>query len=155
MPDRQAATIEMSPVFAVRRCRFAPVKLACRERRKRIRIWNRLPLGTIAKARKAREHLSPTFGDRLREIALEIAEEQERRRRAELLAHEQHWHLRGEKDAGHEGAQPLVIGEGHETLAERTIAHLVVVLRERYENVGRQVAASLAARPAFTDRKST
>jgi hypothetical protein len=106
----------------------------------------------IGECREARELGTPSLADRGGEVGAEIAEEQERRRRRPLLAHEEHRHLRGEQQARERRALPRRIRERMNALAERAISHLVVRLQERHERGRRQAGARFAARRAAAKR---
>jgi hypothetical protein len=98
-----------------------------------------------AEARERREFLAAAFADRVRELALEVAEVQEGRGGSHLLAHEEHRHRGREKQRGGGKPEPLGRCERDQALAERAVADLVMVLQEGDEGRGRQVRRRLPA----------
>jgi hypothetical protein len=99
-------------------------------------------------AREARERgeLAPSaVAHRARELALEVAEIEEGRVGGELLAHEEERHRGSEQQDREREAHALGRGDRREPLAQRAVAHLVVVLQEGHEGRERQVRRGLPA----------
>ena len=92
------------------------------------------------------ELLAPAVAHRLAELAVEVAEEEERLPAAPLLAHEDERRRRREELDGGERFQLFFVRQGQQALAHRAVADLVVVLQEIDEARRRQVARLLAAR---------
>src|SRR6185436_16343329 len=79
---------------------------------------------------EARELLAPALAYRLAQLAVEIAEEEERLPAAPLLAHEQKRRRRGEELDRRQGLELVRLGQRQEPFSHRAVADLVVVLQE-------------------------
>src|SRR5205823_3804360 len=89
--------------------------------------------------------------DRRRKVRLEIAEELERRGRAELLTHEQQRQLRRQEENRREAAHHPRRRERRHPLTESSIAHLIVILQKAHEGGRRQRDARFAAPAAVAE----
>ena len=96
----------------------------------------------------------PPVAHRLRQLRLEIAEEEERSRRRPLLTHEEQRRRRREQEQRAERAQRRGRSEPREPFAERTVPDLIVVLQEGDERGQREVRARRAARLAAAMRRA-
>ena len=132
---------------------FVPAELRGEEGRPGVRVGDALAGQRIAERGEAGELGAPPLGDGGRELAGEVAEEGERRRRLELLAHEEHRHVRCQQQARVGSIEQRAVGEHGDALAERAIADLVVRLQRRDEGDQRQRCARLAACRALAIRR--
>jgi hypothetical protein len=108
-------------------------------RNARARLW-------IGERGEARELLAPAAPHRLAELAVEVAEEEERLVAGPLLAHEDERRRGREQQDRRKDLQLVLVGERREALAVRAVADLVVVLHEVDERPRRQMRARLATR---------
>ena len=131
---------------------LAPRELRGEEGRFGKRIRNFGDAAVIGEFREAGELLAPSLSHGFRKVALEIAEEQERLARAPLLAHEQHRDLRQKEGNARQRPHHPRRRQDAQTLAERPVADLVVVLEEGHERQGRKRAARTAARTTAVRR---
>ena len=115
---------------------------------RRIGIGNRVGGLAGLETLEARELATPPFAHGLRELAVMVGEVEEGRAAGALLAHEDQRDLRAQQLQGDGRLQRLGIGVVHQTVAERAVADLVVVLQEEHEGGGREVIARRAARLA-------
>src|SRR6185503_11045617 len=128
------------------RIALAPVEHGLLERALGEGVGDALADFRVLERGEALEFLAAAVADGIAELAVEVAEEEERLLAAPLLAHEQK-RRRGceELDCG-EGLELPFVGEGRQALAEGAVADLVVVLEEVDEARGGEVPARLAAR---------
>src|SRR5260221_9905493 len=132
--------------------RLRPVELRGQEGFLGVGIRNRF--GRAGEALEGGELAAPSLAHGAPELALEIAEIEERGGGAEFLAHEYHRHRGREQEDSLGEAQPLGRGEGAETLAQGAIAHLVVVLQERDEGLEGELRRTFPARLAAAMRRA-
>src|SRR6185503_19836739 len=117
-PEQRPVMLEGASMVAARG--GCPVELRVEEGLLGVRVGDRLR--ACRRARERGELAPPAFAHRAGEIALEIAEVQERSERAELLAHEEELHRGSEQQR--RGGEPDARGrcERSQPLAERAVA---------------------------------
>ena len=104
-----------------------------------------LQLG-LRQTAELREEIFPAFENLSAEIRFVIAEVEERRGCAELLALKQHRRAGGEQQQGGHGAVQRGSAERVRTLAISGIRDLIVILQKRYKIPGFQIERGRAAR---------
>src|SRR5690606_4089063 len=94
-----------------------------------------------SESRKARELAPAPVPHRLCKLPGEVRKVQERLAAPELLAHEQAGYGGIQERSAGDGAQRSFRCDRHEALADRAVAHVVMVLQEVYEARRRQFTA--------------
>src|SRR6185503_20506144 len=151
-PQLEQLPVVREPAAAVRAARVLPAQHAALERLLGQRVGDaRARLG-VRERGKTRELLASAVAHRLAELAVEVAEEEERLVTGPLLAHEEERRRRREQEDGRQQLKLALVGERGEALAVRAVADLVVVLEEVDEAARRQMRAWLAARRAAEGR---
>jgi hypothetical protein len=153
----QQMGVQRQPVGVAGAAALGPVQPAALERGLVVGIGDAAAQRRVAKA-ESTELVAAAGRDGTRQIAFEVAEVQEGRRRGELFTHEEHRQRRCQQHASQHRAQ------GHVTLccarqlrdafAEGTVADLVVSLQTIDEGQWRQRAAGRAVRRAAAKGRS-
>src|SRR6185437_16317962 len=92
------------------------------------------------------EFTAASLAHRVRQFAVVIGKEQKWRAAGGLFAHEQQGDLRREKLKGDRGLQGSRLDERGQTLAECTVADLIVILQEQHVGGCRKLRGGAAAR---------
>src|SRR5262245_6596710 len=133
-PGHEEIADEREP-FVSLRCRGCiPIELRRAKGRFRQRVWNLVTQRLIG----GLELLASTFAYRVSQSPMEIAEERKRLRRSPLFAHEQERRHGCEQRDGERGGQSGPVRLHRETVTQRAIADLVVVLQKIDERERRQ-----------------
>src|SRR5689334_376192 len=117
-PQREERFVEAQPRFVLSTLETQPVELASLECIRMIGIGDEILRGA-GELGKAAELATATLRHERRQLRLEIAEEEKRRRGAELFAHEEHWNRGRKKPGGRGCSQALWLRERNESVAER------------------------------------
>jgi len=141
-PGRQQFAHQRQAFRSCRRFARLPVQHGGVEGGDPKRIWHLVAIPVIGPF----VFLLSSLAHRMREIALEVAEEREGSLRTPFLAHEQHGDHGRKKRHCESGLDFLPGCQRLETITKRAVADLVVVLQEVDEGRGRKLAAGLAAR---------
>src|SRR6185503_9497909 len=128
------------------RIALAPIERGLFERTFGERVGDALADFRVLERGEALELLAATVAHGIAELAVEVAEKEERLLTAPLFAHEEERRRWREELNGAQGLQGPVVGEGKKAFAEGAVADLVMVLEEIDEARGREVLARLAAR---------
>ena len=91
------------------------------------------------------ELISPARSDSRGQVLLEIAEEEKRRFRAELFAHEEQGRGRRKQKDCRCRAHGASIRNRSDPFAERTVSDLIMILKERDKRSGRQALGGFTA----------
>jgi hypothetical protein len=89
------------------------------------------------------EFVSPTLGDCRSEILFEIAEKEEWRFGSKLFAHEEKWGGGREQEDRGRRAQGTTVCNVSDSLSERTVSDLVMILKKGDKGGERQALGSL------------
>src|SRR5262249_30047048 len=103
----------------------------------RLRIGNELANNRVRKGGEVLEFFATTLGDHLPQAFLMIGEEQERRARRPLLTHEQQWCRGTTQQQGRHCPIGSEIDLMMKSIAERSVADLIMVLQAVNESTWR------------------